>query len=67
MDLEGPFTTTSLGAGVGTSLTFEQFGGLGTEKQAVTGAGLTFGVGLGVGGGMNQGPTHVGPAVNLLD
>jgi hypothetical protein len=63
-DLAGPFTTSSIGGGVGTSVTVDQFGGLGSHNQPVTGAGFTLGVGLGATGGVNVGPTYLGPVVN---
>jgi RHS repeat-associated protein len=63
-DLAGPFNTTNIGAGAGISGTVDMFGGFGTHKQLVTGAGFTAGVGLNGSAAVTYSTTVIGAVAN---
>ena len=63
-DLEGPFITASVGWGQGANVTFDQFGGKGSQNQPIYGVGATLGFGFGSSSGVTYGPTYLGPVWN---
>jgi hypothetical protein len=58
-DLAGPFNSASIGVGEGTAGSIEFFNGFGSNGQPVVGKGFTLGAGVGAGGSITRGPTHI--------
>jgi hypothetical protein len=64
-DLSGPFGHASIAAGAGPAGTLDYFWGTGTQGQAVTGMGVTIGLGGGASSAIQVTETVIAGQVNI--